>query len=179
MGRPGLTLPNALTVLRIILVPFFIGTLSYGYYGYSLAIFIAAGVTDLFDGLLARIKKQKTELGALLDPVADKALLISSFITLTLLGWMPRWLTIIVISRDIILIAGNLSIYILTGDLKISPSLLGKLTTNSQILLIALTLIMINLGWEPLPHSIFLWLAGVLTVTSGLHYIYEGFKSVS
>src|SRR3990170_5831864 len=86
MGGSGLTLPNALTVLRIILVPFFIGALSYGYYGYSLAIFISAGVTDLFDGLLARVKNQKTKLGSLLDPVADKALLVSSFITLSILG---------------------------------------------------------------------------------------------
>lgn len=161
------------------LVPFFIGTLSYGYYGYSLAIFLAAGVSDLFDGLLARIKNQKTEFGALLDPVADKALLVSSFITLTILEWMPKWLTIIVISRDVILIAGNLSIYIITGTLEISPSILGKLTTALQIILIALTLFIMNFGNYPIPMSIFLWVTGVLTILSGLHYIYVGFKRVS
>jgi cardiolipin synthase len=178
-GETGLTLPNALTVLRIILVPFIVGTLSYGYYGYSLAIFAIAGVTDLLDGLLARLKRQKTNLGALLDPVADKALLVSSFVTLTILGWIPTWLTIIVISRDIILITGNLGIYILTGDLKISPSILGKLTTASQVLLVALVLIMVNFGDNPLPPSIFLWVTGILTVSSALHYIYVGFKMVS
>lgn len=143
-----------------------------------------AGLTDLLDGLLARIKHQKTKLGALLDPVADKALLVSSFITLTLLGWIPKWLTIIVVSRDAILIVGNLSIYIITGNLKISPSILGKLTTNSQVLLVAITLVMINLGLQPIENgplfpSILLWLTGVLTVASGLHYIYVGFKTVS
>lgn len=178
-GETGLTLPNALTVLRIILVPFIIGTLSYGYYGYSLAIFAIAGVTDLLDGLLARLKRQKTNLGALLDPVADKALLVSSFITLTILGWIPTWLTIIVISRDIILITGNLGIYILTGDLKISPSILGKLTTASQVLLVALVLVMVNFGDNPLPPSVFLLVTGILTVSSALHYIYVGFKMVS
>jgi len=162
-----------------LLVPFFIGTLSYGYYGYSLVIFAAAGVTDLFDGLLARIKNQKTSFGALLDPVADKALLVSSFITLAILGWMPKWLAIIVISRDVILIAGNLSIYIITGALEVSPSLLGKLTTAFQIILIALTLFIMNFGSNSIPMSIFLWLTGILTVLSGLHYIFEGFKSVS
>jgi len=172
-------LPNALTLLRIILVPFFIGTLSYGYYGYSLAIFISAGITDLFDGFLARIKKQKTRIGALLDPIADKALLISSFITLTILGWMPRWLTIIVISRDVILITGNLSIYILTGTLKVSPSILGKLTTNAQILLIAFTLMTVNLRGKPYPLPLLLWLVAILTISSGLHYIYDGLRRVS
>ncbi|MEK6690963.1 MAG: CDP-alcohol phosphatidyltransferase family protein [Nitrospirota bacterium] len=178
-GETGLTLPNALTVLRIILVPFIVGTLSYGYYGYSLAIFAIAGVTDLLDGLLARLKRQKTNLGALLDPVADKALLVSSFVTLTILGWIPTWLTIIVISRDIILITGNLGIYILTGDLKISPSILGKLTTASQVLLVALVLVMVNFGDNPLPPSVFLLVTGILTVSSALHYIYVGFKMVS
>jgi cardiolipin synthase len=180
----GLTLPNALTVLRIILVPFFIGALSYGYYGYAIIFFAVAGLTDLLDGLLARIKHQKTKLGALLDPVADKALLVSSFITLTLLEWIPKWLTIIVISRDAILIVGNLSIYILTGDLKVSPSILGKLTTNSQVIIIAMTLVMINLGFQThesdtIYFPVFLWLSGILTVASGLHYIYVGSRTVS
>ena len=130
-------------------------------------------------GLLARIKNQKTSFGALLDPVADKALLVSSFITLAILGWMPKWLAIIVISRDVILIAGNLSIYIITGALEVSPSLLGKLTTAFQIILIALTLFIMNFGSNSIPMSIFLWLTGILTVLSGLHYIFEGFKSVS
>ncbi len=143
-----------------------------------------AGLTDLLDGLLARIKHQKTKLGALLDPVADKALLVSSFITLTMLEWIPKWLTIVVISRDAILIIGNLSIYILTGDLKVSPSILGKLTTNSQVLLIAIILVTINLGFQPnesgaLYLPVFLWLSGILTLVSGLHYIYVGLKIVS
>lgn len=176
-GGSGLNLPNALTVLRIILVPFFIGTLSYDYYGFSLVILAVAGITDVLDGIFARIKKQKTKLGTFLDPVADKALLMSSFIAMTLLDWIPKWLTIIAITRDVILIVGNLSIYFLTGDFKVSPTILGKATTTCQILLIALTLILINLE-QGSPSPIFLWLIAILTVASGLHYIYKGFKIV-
>ena len=94
-----MNLPNYITLARVVLIPFFIDFMIYGYYGPALAVFVVACVTDALDGMIARITNQKTELGAFLDPMADKLLIISAFVTLALLGMLPGWLVIIVVSR--------------------------------------------------------------------------------
>ena len=109
-----MNLPNYITLLRVILIPFFINLMIYGYYVEALLVFLAACTTDGLDGFLARVLKQKTELGAFLDPMADKLLILSAFVTLAMFGKLPFWLVIIVISRDAILTMGGLIIYFMT-----------------------------------------------------------------
>ncbi len=133
-----MNLPNYITLARVVLIPFFIDSMIYGYNRLALAIFAAACVTDALDGLIARVTNSITELGALLDPIADKLLILSSFVTLVLLGMLPVWLVIIVVSRDVILILGSLVIYFLRHDLKSRPSMIGKATTVLQLLVVVL-----------------------------------------
>ncbi len=103
-----MNIPNAITLFRVILIPFFINLMIYGYYREALLVFMVAGITDALDGLIARLTRKKTELGAFLDPLADKLLILSAFVTLVLLGKLPVWLVIIVVSRDAILALGSL-----------------------------------------------------------------------
>src|SRR3989442_807447 len=97
-----MNLPNALTVLRILLIPFFIGFLTYGHYLWALWTILIAGVTDILDGVIARMANQRTKLGAYLDPLADKLLLSSSFVTFSILHLVPGWVAIVVVSRALI-----------------------------------------------------------------------------
>jgi len=108
---------NKLTVFRIVLIPFFVILLIYHYIAIALLVFGLASVTDAADGFIARRWKQKTRLGTFLDPMADKALLSTSFVTLAILHLLPGWLAVITISRDIIIVFGALIVYILNGNL--------------------------------------------------------------
>jgi cardiolipin synthase len=171
-----LNIPNTFTITRIIIIPVFITSIMYKRYDYSLYLFIIAALTDMFDGLFARLKNQKTALGTFLDPLADKFLLVTSFIILSAYNWIPKWLTITVISRDIIVVIGWLLLYLIAGTAKVEPSLLGKITIWIQSLLIAYVLIDINLLFLPdIPRPL-LWLTSGITILSGLHYIYRGLK---
>src|SRR5437879_13047400 len=107
-----MNLPNALTVLRILLIPFFIGFLTYGHYLWALWTILVAGITDILDGVIARMANQRTKLGAYLDPLADKLLLTSAFVTLAILHLVPIWVAIVVLSRDLIIVAGTLLLYV-------------------------------------------------------------------
>lgn len=172
-----LTIPNILTTLRIILIPVFVSSLMYERYDYALFIFGFAAITDLLDGAIARAKNQQTELGRFLDPVADKFLLITSFVLFAIYGFVPKWLSIIVISRDVIIITGWLIIFFITHSAKVEPSLLGKLSNAFQLILVAYILFYINLrgAWIPNPRPLEIFTA-ILTVISGLHYIYREVK---
>jgi len=175
----GLTignLPNILTITRILLLPFFAATLIYGYYEYSLILFLSAGITDILDGLLARTKKQITALGSILDPVADKFLLTTSFILMSVYGWIPKWLTITVISRDLIVVTGWLIFYFITHIVKVEPSLVGKAANLCQFFLIGFALLLINIKGNSEMPVIFMVAAAFLTAASGIHYIYRGLK---
>lgn len=171
-----LNIPNALTITRIIIIPIFLTSIIYKRYDYSLYLFITAALTDTFDGLFARLKNQKTALGSFLDPLADKFLLVSSFIVFSIYGWIPKWLAIIVISRDVIIITGWFLLYLITGASHVQPSILGKVTIWLQSLLIAYILFGINLPILPDMPSFFLWATSGITILSGLHYIYKGLK---
>ncbi len=167
-------IPNSLTTLRIVLIPVFVTALLYRRYDYALIVFIAAAVTDFLDGLVARVKNQQTELGKFLDPIADKFLLVTSFVLFAIYDLVPKWLTITVISRDIIIVTGWLILYLITHRAKVEPSVLGKLTAASQLILLAYILLYINLGRAiPRPEPL-ITVTAVLTVLSGLHYIYRG-----
>ncbi|MEW6585009.1 MAG: CDP-alcohol phosphatidyltransferase family protein [Nitrospirota bacterium] len=167
-------IPNTLTFTRILIIPVFVTSIVYRRYDYSLYLFIVAALTDTLDGLIARLKNQKTAIGTFLDPLADKFLLVTSFVILSVYGWIPKWLTIIVISRDVIIVAGWFVLYLIVGSSKVEPSMLGKTTIWIQSLLIAYVLVDINvLSLPDIPLSFFLTTAAI-TVLSGLHYIYRG-----
>jgi len=169
-------LPNILTFTRILLLPFFAASLIYMEYTYALLLFIIASVTDLLDGLVARITKQITDFGKILDPVADKFFLLTSFILMSVYGLMPTWLTIIVISKDLIVITGCVILYFVTNKLKVEPSILGKLASALQFILIGLILLSLNVGDNvDFPQVIFIVVA-VITSISGIHYVVQGLK---
>jgi len=172
---PG-NLPNFLTITRILLLPFFAFALIYERYDYALILFLGAGITDTLDGFIARVRKQVTYFGSILDPVADKFLYITSFVLMSMNGLMPKWLTIIVISRDLIVVTGSIIIYFVINNLKVEPSFMGKAANFLQFLSIVLVLLASNLKEGlPIPISFFV-LVAVVTAVSGLHYVYKGLK---
>jgi cardiolipin synthase len=143
---------------------------------YALILFAGAALTDLLDGLFARLTNQKTALGTFLDPLADKFLLISSFILFSVYGWIPKWFAVIVISRDIIVVIGCFLLYMITSTLKVEPVFLGKVAIAFQLLILAYVLLNINMVTLPPVHEIFYMLSAMLTAVSGFQYIYKGFK---
>ncbi len=179
-----LTYANQLTILRMVFAPLVVVLLIYGHPTMALLIFCLAGATDALDGLLARALKEKTELGSFLDPVADKILLTSVFVTLTI-PWLrvvlhiPAWLTILAISRDILIAVSALIIHLQTGHSKFPPSFLGKCTTAMQLCVVADCLVA-NL-WPELGTLLFrplVYVTLLLTVASGLHYFYRSVKII-
>ncbi len=175
----GGNLPNFLTITRILILPVFAAALIYNNHLYALILFLLAGVTDILDGFVARLKKQVTDFGTILDPIADKFLLITSFILMSYYGMMPKWITVIVISRDLIVVTGCLMLYFVTNKLIIEPSKFGKAANALQYLLIGLTLFSINIKGESVIPVSFLVLIAVLTAISGLQYVYKGLKIAS
>jgi cardiolipin synthase len=134
----NLTVANQLTLLRIVLIPAFVLLVVYGRLGAALLVFVTAGATDALDGLIARRAGQRTSLGAWLDPMADKLLLVTTFIVLTLPGieltnHLPLWLTVVVISRDIVIVGVVAIVNLAIGPRTFRPSLLGKATTAAFI----------------------------------------------
>src|SRR6202046_4409732 len=142
MNSRILTVPNQLTFLRLVFLPFFIIAIHYDRYGYGLLILIAAGCTDALDRFLARGLNQKTPLGAYLDPIADKLLLSSSYFELALHGKIAWWLTILVLGRDVLLLVASAVILITVGYMSLPPSLYGKATTFFEITMIFLVLVL-------------------------------------
>ena len=173
---PALTIANLLTVLRLILIPVFVTALYYQQFKWALAVFFAAALTDGLDGLVARSFNQKTQLGAILDPMADKLLLVTAFVILslprfTLTDPIPFWLTAVAISRDVIIVLGAAVINITTGFRRFRPSIPGKLNTLVQIATIVYFLMANAFGLlaEYLPVVFYATLA--MAVFSGFHYI--------
>jgi cardiolipin synthase len=173
-----MNLPNYITLVRIVLIPFFINLMIYGYYRWALAVFAAACVTDALDGLIARVTNSITDLGALLDPIADKLLILSAFVTLVLLEMLPIWLVIIVVSRDVILVLGSLVIYFLGHDLKARPSFIGKAATVLQLLVVTLSLLLKAFGKEMAGTQVLYWTTVVFTLVSGVQYVVRGTRIV-
>lgn len=171
-----LNLPNTLTIARIVIIPLFITAVIYRRYDYALFLFITAALTDTLDGLIARLTNQKTALGTLLDPLADKFLLVTSFILFSINGWLPQWLTITVISRDIIVTTGWVLIYLIAHTSNVEPTIIGKSAIAMQLILLCYVLLDINIASLPDIHPALIWITAALTIISGLHYIYRGFK---
>lgn len=174
-----MTPPNLLTILRFLLVPVFIQLVVYGYLEGALGVFLLAGFTDLMDGIIARRFNQRSQLGAWLDPLADKFLLVSGFVILSLQPLelavkIPLWLTIAVISRDILLVTAVLAVNLALGRHLFPPSVYGKLTTTLQSLLILIVLLGNALGFQLWVTQPLFFAVLALTVFSGLHYLFRG-----
>jgi len=172
-----LNLPNALTLVRILTIPGFLILLTGGRPVAALVVFVAGGVTDALDGAIARLTDTKTEFGAILDPLADKLLLLSSFCVLAFTGGVPSWLTVLVIIRDVILIAGYFTLFMLTSErMAVRPSSIGKATTFFQ--LASVTTVLVGACWPravppTLQYCLFI-ITGTTTTASGLQYMIRG-----
>lgn len=176
-----LNIPNLLTLLRILLVPVFVILLIQGHFLKAVLVFVLAGLTDALDGFLARVLHQKTDLGLYLDPLADKALIITSFVTLSVMGLIPPWLAVLVISRDFIILLGISVMTLMSIPFEIKPTVVSKFTTAFQLLTVFAVLVLTYLQGAERDGRVLLlfWVTGALTVISGLNYIMRGLRFVS
>ena len=180
MKYPKLTIniPNLLTVIRILLTPLFIIFLMKEMFSMAILVFAVAGISDGLDGFIARCYNQRTELGAYLDPIADKFLLMASFICLGILKFIPSWLAVIVISRDIVIIVGIATLTIMDIKIRIRPSMVSKITTFFQLITVLSTLIYLEDPSSLLVRNVVYWITAVLTIISGLHYMTVGLNTL-
>ena len=172
----NITAANQLTILRIILVPAFVILLLYGHRGWALVTFFGAGITDLFDGLIARRSGPKTTLGAWLDPMADKLLLGTMFIMLTLpdigsANRLPLWFTVLVISRDVAIVLTVAVVNLAVGPRTFRPSVFGKIATATYVLTGVVTLYFNYLERPSAVVTIFVYASLAITLVSAFHYV--------
>lgn len=175
----NLTIPNLLTISRILLTPGFVIAFLDERFDLAWVLFAVAGLTDALDGILARVLKQRSRLGSILDPLADKLLLVTSFICLAVNGWAPRWLVVLVVSRDVIIVGGLTLIQLFGVDVRsrINPSWLSKTTTCVQISLVLFVMVQKSFKLDLSPGgAVLVYLTAVLTLVSLLHYIHTGFR---
>ena len=171
----NLTLANQLTIMRIMLIPVFVLLVVYGFLGWALVVFLVAGITDALDGLIARWTGQRTSLGAWLDPMADKLLLVTTFIVLTLPGvpltnHIPLWLTVFVISRDVVIVGVVAIVSLAAGPRMFKPSMLGKLATATFIVTSVVIMYFNYRQEQSIAVDIVVWLSLALTVASAADY---------
>ncbi|WP_457298689.1 CDP-alcohol phosphatidyltransferase family protein [Phyllobacterium sp. P5_D12] len=167
-----MTIPNYITIFRFILVPFIVMALLSGYVGAALIGFVVAGVSDGIDGFIARRYNQGSELGAYLDPIADKLLLVSLFVVLGFVKELPVWLVVIVVSRDIFIIGAVLLGAVIGKPLEMHPLLVSKANTAFQIILVAVTLADIAFDFSLTGSRVVLvWIVALLTAASATAYL--------
>jgi cardiolipin synthase (CMP-forming) len=194
-----MTTPNKITIARILMIPLFV--MMAIYYGRGLqhgdprewqrwcaiSIFVLAAASDGIDGYIARRYNQKSRLGVILDPIADKGLLLSGIITLSVSNWsyeFPAWFPVLVVTRDIVIVCGTLTLHFLNGSVRVKPSWMGKVATAAQMVAIALCMLQYNpfrnafqigpvsLGFSFLDLPV--WIAGLFTLISGFGYVMDG-----
>jgi len=196
MGRPLMTTANKITVIRIMMIPVFV-TLAI-YYGESIqegnpqdwmrftaiAVFLLAALSDGLDGYVARRYHQRSSLGVILDPIADKGLLLSGIITLSISNWsqvdphygkFPAWFPVLVITRDVVIVTGSLLLHVLNGKVRVRPSWTGKVATVLQMAAIAW--VMLQMRIPPLIYIVYA--AGFFTLVSGVIYFRNGLRQLS
>ena len=145
MSRLGLNLPNLISLARLLLVPLTIWLILCGRYGFAFWILVAAGVSDALDGFIAKRFDRQTRLGALLDPIADKAMLVSVYITLGIAGQLPSWLVILVVFRDVTIVGGFLLIQAIAVPKRFDPLFISKVNTGVVIALVVFVLARLGL----------------------------------
>lgn len=183
MSSRIVTVPNILTVFRMVLIPVFVSLLFYQRFILALAVFILAGLTDGLDGLFARRFDQRSQLGTILDPIADKLMLVTAFIVLSMRSVFPQpvpshlpvpfWVTVAVISRDVFIMVGAAAINIVTGFRGFRPSLLGKVNTTVQIVAIGIIMLAASVPYGTGYYLPTLYaIVFLFAVLSGAHYVF-------
>jgi cardiolipin synthase (CMP-forming) len=179
----ALTPANQLTLLRMLLIPAFVILVVYGQLGWALTVFVAAGLTDALDGVIARRSGQKTTLGAWLDPMADKLLLVTTFVVLTVPGLglanrLPIWLTVLIISRDIVIVLTVAIVNLAIGRRTFRPSIFGKTATAIYILTAVAAMFFNYLRQRSVVVDLFVYASLTITLISGLHYIWHAARVI-
>ena len=187
MSSRIVTVPNMLTIFRMVLIPVFVTLVFYQRFILALAAFVVAGITDGLDGLLARRFDQRSQLGTVLDPIADKLMLVTAFVVLSMRSVFPPpvpnhlpipfWVTIAVISRDVFIVVGAAAINIMTGFRGFRPSWLGKVNTTVQIIAIAIIMFAASVPYGTGYYLPTLYaIVFALVLLSGAHYVFFASK---
>ena len=175
------TVPNQITFLRLGFLPFFLILIAYERYRWALLVLVVSGLSDGVDGLLARSLNQRSALGAYLDPIADKLLLSSSFVILAFKKQLAWWLTILVLSRDVLILMVAVVILLVSGYRPFPPSIYGKLTTAAEIVLVFLVVLGAaypQYSLDRLNH-VLIYAVTALSIVSGLHYSFSTARRLS
>jgi cardiolipin synthase len=170
----SINIPNILTLIRILLAPLFVIMVLKEMPVHAFLVFAVAAISDGLDGFIARYFNQRTVLGSYLDPIADKLLLTSAYVSLAVLKFIPAWLAVIVISRDVIITLGFMVLQIFSYRFKLNPSFISKCNTFLQLSTILVVLLNPVIGTESIPIKFLFWATAVFTILSGFHYIYIG-----
>jgi cardiolipin synthase (CMP-forming) len=174
------SIPNIITLARILLVPFIVWAIASNQLEIAFTIFVAAGVSDAIDGFLAKRFNMSSELGALLDPLADKALLVSIYVALGIWGAIPRWIVILVVSRDIMIVGAVIVSWLFGKPIPMKPLMVSKLNTVAQVLFAALVLASVGFGFNASPYDLILMgFVTVFTLVSVSLYLVEWARHMS
>ena len=175
-----MSIPNFITLGRILLVPVIVWAIASSQMEIAFAIFVIAGVSDAIDGFLAKRFNMASELGALLDPLADKALLVSIYVSLGIWGAVPRWLVILVVSRDIMIVSAVIVSWLFGKPIPMKPLMVSKLNTVAQVAFAALVLASLGFGFRSSPYDLILMgFVTVLTLLSVSFYLVEWMRHMS
>ena len=169
-----MTIPNLLSVIRILLAPVFFGLVAYNHMVWAFWVFFVGGLTDGLDGFFARVLDQRSELGTILDPVADKVFLSLSSLTLGLYVIVPRWVVILFVARDIVLVSGVVLLKLIDCPIPVRPHILGKITTGFQVFYLGLSaLVLVGIMIPGIIHLLEA-MAVMMSIISGVYYIHKG-----
>ncbi|MEW6643157.1 MAG: CDP-alcohol phosphatidyltransferase family protein [Pseudomonadota bacterium] len=173
-------LPNIITLGRILLVPVIVWAIASNQMTIAFALFVTAGLSDAVDGFLAKRFNMTSEIGALLDPLADKALLVSIYVALGVWGAIPRWIVILVVSRDIMIVGAVIVSWLLGKPVEMRPLMISKLNTVAQVAFAALVLAALGFDFAPSPFDIILMaLVTILTLLSVSFYLVDWVRHMS
>ncbi|HUI95376.1 MAG TPA: CDP-alcohol phosphatidyltransferase family protein [Xanthobacteraceae bacterium] len=175
-----MNLPNLITIARILMVPVVVWAIASREMQIAFLLFLAAGVSDAVDGFLAKRLGMASELGAHLDPLADKALIVSIYVSLGITEAIPRWIVILVVSRDILIIGGIMLAWFLGRPMTVKPLLVSKLNTAAQIVFASLVLAALAFGFDPEPaQTAIMWTVATLTLLSVGFYVREWWRHMN
>jgi len=179
-GKRRVSIPNIITLGRILLVPIVVWAIASSQMEIAFTAFVIAGVSDAIDGFLAKRFNMASELGAMLDPLADKALLVSIYMALGIWGAVPRWLVILVVSRDIMIVSAVIVSWLFDKPIPMKPLMVSKINTVAQVALAALVLASLAFGFSPSPYdTILMALVTVFSLASVSLYLVEWGRHMS
>jgi len=179
-GKCTLSIPNIITLGRILLVPVIIWAIASNQMEIAFALFVVAGISDAVDGFLAKRFNMASELGALLDPIADKALLVSIYVALGIWGAVPRWIVILVVSRDVMIVGAVLVSWLFGRPIPMKPLMVSKLNTVAQVAFAALVLASLGFRFESSPYDMILMgFVTIFTLLSVAFYLVEWMRHMS